>query len=338
MSNIRTFKRIELEVSLFEKHRTELEKQKKDIMNYKEGFDRIERMNDNVSYHVLKEEMKAKKHKRININEFVFKKNVFNIHNYKSVIKDEDDKANPDNQMIFNLFKKLEKKKHFKENNTKRKLCFSNDNAINNNCTHTILSHTLSSKLYSKTKTNFTNTFTYRNHNTTSSEHYLNTLQSNSGYYRKNNQSKYIVNTSKKDFNKRKLNKRLRKVLFLAQKENENIKEFSNELRRNIKTTLENTSIGYKSERTFYHKRKPSILQQTNHTQKQNVDMVGIKYINNSDYTYPIVNKIINPQYNGKDVFEKVKENVILKYKEDLTNTNSSIIKVKHHRHKSNYN
>ena len=32
MSNIRTFKRIELEGCLFEKHKTELEKQKKDIL------------------------------------------------------------------------------------------------------------------------------------------------------------------------------------------------------------------------------------------------------------------------------------------------------------------
>ena len=337
MSNIRTFKRIELEGCLFEKHKTELEKQKKDIMNYKEGFNKIERMNDNVSYHVLKEEMKAKKYKRKKMNEFVFKKNVYNIHNYKSVIKDEDDKANPDNQMIFNLFKKLEKKKYLKENKTKRKLCFSNDNAnnVNINNSNTLLSHTLSSKLYSKTRTYFT----YRNNNTVSSEHYLHTLQSNYEYNGRNIKSKYnVINNTSKDFNKRKLNKRLKKVLFLAQKENENIKEFSNELRRNIKTTLENTSIGYNSERTFYYKRKPSILQNINHTQKQNNDIVNIKYNNNSEYTYPIVNKIINTQYNGKDVFEKVKENVILKYKEDLTNTNSSFIKVKHYRHNSNYN
>ena len=81
--------------------------------------------------------MKAKKYKRKKMNEFVFKKNVYNIHNYKSVIKDEDDKANPDNQMIFNLFKKLEKKKYLKENKTKRKLCFSNDNANNVNINKT---------------------------------------------------------------------------------------------------------------------------------------------------------------------------------------------------------
>jgi hypothetical protein len=190
--------------------------------------------------------------------------------------------------------------------------------------------------LYSKTRTYFT----YRNNNTASSEHYLHTLQSNYEYYGRNIKSKYnVINNTSKDFNKRKLNKRLKKVLFLAHKETENIKEFSNELRRNIKTTLENTSIGYNSERTFYHKRKPSILQQLYHTQKQNSDIVNnIKYNNNSEYTYPIVNKIINTQYNGKDVFEKVKENVILKYKEDLTNTNSSFIKVKHYRHNSNYN
>ena len=150
MSNIRLFKNIALDCHLFAKHKLELEKQKRAIIRNQEGFKRIQLMNDNVSYQALKEEMNHTDKKPL---DFTFRKSVYNVYNYKTYITDPDDKSNPDNQMLFNLFNKLEQKRELK------KIELINNKTNNKHqANNSIPTSTITSKLYRSSKNYFHST------------------------------------------------------------------------------------------------------------------------------------------------------------------------------------
>ena len=80
MSKIRLFKQIELNTQLFEKHKLELDKQKRAIIKNQEGFKKIQLMNDNVSYQALKDEMKYADNKNKKPQGFTFRQSIYNVY------------------------------------------------------------------------------------------------------------------------------------------------------------------------------------------------------------------------------------------------------------------
>ena len=259
-----------------EKCTSTLQRTQYDIFNYDLVFNMIENMGDNRSYFALKNELfgdKKKKHKK-NMDH-LFKKRVYNIENFKEMIPDPNDKSSPNEQILFNIFSKIEEKQHKRNNNTSS--IFSNSSLISPRQGTGAVTKT--TKFFGSTAETFGNTLP-------------STTMNNTAYCQSEEEEK---KTSEEAYFKNSLGTRFKTII--------NIAERSKEGAEKLGSTISCWRRG-RSEDIIAKQKK--LAEEARKKKYFNKDK--------SLYSFPLINKIIYKEKKKKDYFETAKKELYQKY------------------------